>query len=125
MFQTREFFCRYLKRLVLKPSLWLKALNAKRKQAVVSALRKGEKACNSPRSKPNKSAVFSEDDQVLVALTMTEKIATQLERIFKTLVEVESRLQNLECIFERSSALKKSACNLETEFKRLASRKEN
>lgn len=56
----------------------------------------GKKACNSPRSEPNKSAVFSEDDQVLEALNITE---TQLERIFKTLAEVESRLQNLECIF--------------------------
>ena len=33
----------------------------------------GKKACKSPRSEPNKSAVFSEDDQVLEALNMTEK----------------------------------------------------
>ena len=55
----------------------------------------GKKACNSPRSEPNISVVFSEDDQVLEALNMTEKIATQLERIFDMLAGVESRLQNL------------------------------
>ena len=38
----------------------------------------GKKACNSPRSEQNISVVFSEDDQVLEALNMTEKIATQL-----------------------------------------------
>ena len=36
----------------------------------------GKKACNSPRSEPNIGVVFSEDDQVLEALNMTEKIAT-------------------------------------------------
>ena len=45
----------------------------------------GKKACNSPRSEPNISVVFSEDDQVLEALNMIEKIATQLERIFAML----------------------------------------
>ena len=34
----------------------------------------GKKACNSPRSEPNIGVVFSEDDQVLEALNMTEKI---------------------------------------------------
>ena len=67
----------------------------------------GKKACNSPRSEPNIGVVFGEDDQVLEALNMTEKIATQLERIFEMLAGVESRLQNLEGIFERFSALKK------------------
>ena len=33
----------------------------------------GKKACNSPRSEPDKSAVFSKDDQVLEALNITEK----------------------------------------------------
>ena len=33
----------------------------------------GKKACNSERLEPNSSVVFSEDDQVLVALNMTEK----------------------------------------------------
>ena len=33
----------------------------------------GKKACNSPRSEPNIGVVFSEDDQVLEALNMTEK----------------------------------------------------
>ena len=36
----------------------------------------GKKACNSPHSEPNIGVVFSEDDQVLEALNMTEKIAT-------------------------------------------------
>ena len=68
----------------------------------IFALQKEKKACNSPRSEPNISVVFSEDDQVLEALNMTEKIATRLERIFDMLAGVESRLQNLEGIFERS-----------------------
>ena len=51
----------------------------------------GKKAYNSPRSEPSISVVFSEDDQVLEALDMKEKIATQLERIFEMLAGVESR----------------------------------
>ena len=54
------------------------------------ALQKEKKACNSPRSEPNIGVVFSEDDQVLEALNMTEKIATQLERIFEMLAGVEA-----------------------------------
>ena len=79
----------------------------------------GKKACNSPRSEPNIGVVFSEDDQVLEALNMTEKIATQLERIFEMLAGVESRLQNLEGIFERFSALEKSVNKLETELNKI------
>ena len=51
----------------------------------------GKKAYNSPLSEPNISVIFSVDDQVLEALNMTEKIATQLERIFEMLTGVESR----------------------------------
>ena len=47
---------------------------------------------------------------------MTEKLATQQERIFEMFAGVESRLQNLEGIFEKFSALGNSVNNLETEL---------
>ena len=66
----------------------------------------GKKARNSPCLEPNISIVFSDNDQVLESLNMTEKIATQLEPIFEMLLGVESRLQNLEGkLFDRFFAL--------------------
>ena len=50
---------------------------------------------------------------------MTEKMATQLERISEMLEVVESGLQNLEGIFERFSAWEKSVNNLETELNKI------
>ena len=50
---------------------------------------------------------------------MTEKIATQLERIFEMIAGVESRLQNLEGIFEWFSALENSVNNHETELNKI------
>ena len=44
-------------------------------EIIIFALQKEKKACNSPRLEPNISVVFNEDDQVLEALNMTEKIA--------------------------------------------------
>ena len=61
-----------------------------------------------------------EDDQVLEALNMTERIASQLEMICQTLASVENRLQRLEGIFERFSDLEKSVNNLHIELKTLS-----
>ena len=74
----------------------------------------GKKICESPRSDP------SEDDQVLEALNMTERIASQLEMICQTLASVENRLQRLEGIFERFSDLERSVNNLHIELKTLS-----
>ena len=51
----------------------------------------GKKICESPRSDPNiyTTSDESEDDQVLEALNMTERIASQLEMIRQTLASVE------------------------------------
>ena len=57
------------------------------------------------QKRPATLHAWNEDDQVLEALKMTEKIATQLEWIFEMLTGVESTLQNLEGIFESFSAL--------------------
>ena len=54
----------------------------------------GKKACNSPRSEPNISAVFSEDNQVLEALNITEKITTKLEQFFEMLAVKIKELDN-------------------------------
>ncbi|KAK2564619.1 hypothetical protein P5673_012088 [Acropora cervicornis] len=58
----------------------------------------GKKICESPRSDPNIITVSEEgeDDQVLEALNVTERIASQLEMICQTLASVENRLQRLE-----------------------------
>ena len=61
----------------------------------------GKKICESPRSDPNINTTSDEgedDDQVLEALNMTERIASQLEMICQTLASVENRLQRLEGI---------------------------
>ena len=66
----------------------------------------GKKARNSPWLEPHISIVFSDNDQVLESLNMTEKIATQLEPIFEMLAGIDSRLQNLEGkLFDRFFAL--------------------
>ena len=75
-------FCPFLKILVLKPSLWHKVVNGKRRQVLVSApieifaLQKEKRLATVLVSEPNNSVVLSEDNQVLEALNMTEKIAT-------------------------------------------------
>ena len=82
----------------------------------------GKKICESPRSDPNIITVSEEgeDDQVLEALNMTERIASQLEMICQTLASVENRLQRLEGIFERFSDLERSVNNLHIELKTLS-----
>ena len=76
----------------------------------------GKKICESPRSDPNINTASGEgeDDKVLEALNMTERIASQLETICNTLASVENRLQRLEGIFERFSALENSVSSLQT-----------
>ena len=76
----------------------------------------GKKICESPRSDPNINTASDEgeDDQVLKALNMTERIASQLEMICQTLASVENRLQKLEGIFERFSVLERSVNSLQT-----------
>ena len=75
-----------------------------------------KKICESPRSDPNINTASDEgeDDQVLEALNMTERIASQLEMICQTLASVENRLQRLEGIFERFSVLEGSINSLQT-----------
>ena len=82
----------------------------------------GKKICESPRSDPNINTTSDEDedDQVLEALNMTERIASQLEMICQTLASVENRLQRLEGIFERFSALEGSIKCLQTELNTLS-----
>ena len=79
----------------------------------------GKTICESPRSDPNTcintASDEGEDDQVLEALNMTERIASQLEMICQTLASVENRLQRLEGIFERFSVLERSINGLQTE----------
>ena len=96
-------FCRFLKYFVLKPSLWLKVVNGKRREVLVSALM--ATFALQKQKRPATAHAWNEDDQVLEALKMTEKIATQLEWIFEMLTGVESTLQNLEGVFESFSAL--------------------
>jgi len=76
----------------------------------------GKKFCESPRSDPNINTASDEgeDDQVLEALNMTERIASQLEMICQTLVSVKNRLQKLEGIFERFSVLERSVNSRQT-----------
>ena len=76
----------------------------------------GKKICESPRSDPNVNTASDEgeDYQVLKALTMTERIASQLEMICQTLASVGNRLQRLEGIFERCSVLERSINSLQT-----------
>ena len=76
----------------------------------------GKKICESPRSDPNINTASDEgeDDQVLEALNMAERIASQLELICQTLASVETRLQRLEGIFERFSVLESSINSLQT-----------
>ena len=76
----------------------------------------GKRICESPRSDPNINTASDEgeDDQVLEALNMTERIASQLEMICQTLPSVENRLQKLEGIFERFSVLERSINSLQT-----------
>ena len=80
----------------------------------------GKKICESPRSDPNINTASDEgeDDQVLEALNMTERIASQLEMICQTLASVENRLQKLEgifrLIFERFSVLERSVNSRQT-----------
>ena len=82
----------------------------------------GKKICESPLSDPNIITVSEEgeDDQVLEALNMTERIASQLEMICQMLASVENRLQRLEGIFERFSDLERSVNNLHIELKTLS-----
>ena len=61
-----------------------------------------------------------EDDQVLEALNMTERIAPQLEIICQTLPGVAKILQRLEGIFEHFSVLERSINSLETELNKLS-----
>ena len=83
-----------------------------------------KKICESPRSDPNIITVSEEgeDNQVLEALNMTERIASQLEMICQTLASVGNRLQRLEVIFERFSDLERSVNNLHIELKTLSER---
>ena len=55
----------------------------------------GKKVCGSPRSDSDINTVSEEgeDVQVLEAVNMTERIASQLEMICQTLASVENRLQ--------------------------------
>lgn len=82
----------------------------------------GKKFCDSPCSDPNINAVIGEgeDDQVLEALNMTERIASQLEMICQTLASVANRLQRLEGIFQCFSVLERSANSLQTELNTLS-----
>ena len=82
----------------------------------------GKKICESPHTDPNMITVSEEgeDNQVLEALNMTERIASQLEMICQTLASVENRLQRLESIFERFSDLERSVNNLHIELKTLS-----
>ena len=77
---------------------------------------KGKKICESPRSDSNVNTASDEgeDDQVLKALNMTERIASQLEMICQTLASVGDRLQRLEVIFERCPVLERSINSLQT-----------
>ena len=76
----------------------------------------GKKICEIPRSGPNINTASDEgeDDQVLEALNMTERSASQLEIICQTLASVENRLQRLEGMFERFSGLESSINSLQT-----------
>ena len=74
----------FLKILVLKPNLWLKVVNGKRRQVLVSALiaifalpKEKRPVTVLARNRTLVLVVFSEDDQVLEALNMTEKIDKQ------------------------------------------------
>ena len=82
----------------------------------------GKKICESPRTDPNIITLSEEgeDNQVLEALNMAERIASQLEMICQTLASVENRLQRLEGIFERFSDLERSVNNLHIELKTLS-----
>ena len=73
----------------------------------------GKKICESPCSDPNINTASDEgeDDHVLEALNMTERIASQLEM---TLASVENRLQRLKGISERFSVLESSINSLQT-----------
>ena len=79
-------------------------------------LKEKKKICESPRSDPivNTASDEGKDDQVLKALNMTERIASQLKRICQTLASVGNRLQGLEGIFERCSVLEMSINSLQT-----------
>ena len=87
----------------------------------------GKKIFESPRSDPNINTVSDEgeDDQVLEALNMTERIASQLEMICQTLASVENRLQNLEGIFERFYVLEKSVNSLQTGLSALSEKEKS
>ena len=76
----------------------------------------GKKICESPRSDPNMNTASDqgENEQLLEALNMTERIASQLEIICQTLARIENRLQILEGIFERFSVLERSINSLQT-----------
>ena len=76
----------------------------------------GKKICESPRSDLNINTTSDEgeDDQVLEALNMTERIVSQLEMICQMLASVENRLQRLEGIFECFSVLEGSINSLQT-----------
>ena len=78
--------------------------------AIFPLLKEKKKICESPRSDPNinTGSDEGEDGQVLEALNMTERIASQLELICQTLASVENRLQRLEGLFERFSVLESS-----------------
>ena len=84
--------------------------------AMFPLLKEKKKICESPRSDPNVNTASDEgeDDQVLKALNMTERIASQLKMICQTLASVENRLQRFQGIFERCSVLERSINSLQT-----------
>ena len=87
-------------------------------QGVIFAPQKIKKHCSSPHSDPDIVIPVSsdEEDQVLAALNMTERISSQLEMILERLASVETNLQKLDEFFEKFSAL---ATTVESMHRRL------
>ena len=80
----------------------------------ISSPEEKKKICQSPRSHPDINTVSDEgeDEQVLEALNMTERIASQLEMICQTLASVENRLEGDADVFTLISPRKLLSLNV-------------